>query len=279
MKGWIGEQKTKFKLWLSLSGKTYHKFHNIILPSKSGTTQIDHIIVSIFGVFIIETKNYTGWIFGSADQAKWTQVIYNKKYSFQNPLRQTYRQKKALSEFLKIPEYTVHPLVYFVGQCRFKATMPENVLRTGLFSKGAAGYIKGFKAPVFTQEDVDRMVLDLKVYKSRSSLTSKHHLRSLQERHAAVTHCPKCGSDLIVRTIKKGSRAGSRFLGCSTFPKCRYTREFTPEDMLNPFFRHPPPPSKTSAASTVKASKPPLKQWLQDHPNKSINDYYVKFGR
>ena len=64
-RGWIGKKKTTFYLWLSLRNKSYHKFHNIILPSENGTTQIDHLIISVFGLFIVETKNKKGWIFGS----------------------------------------------------------------------------------------------------------------------------------------------------------------------------------------------------------------------
>lgn len=40
--------------------KTYHRFHNLIIPSRNGTTQIDHVVISPYGVFIIETKNMGG---------------------------------------------------------------------------------------------------------------------------------------------------------------------------------------------------------------------------
>lgn len=80
-------------MWLSLDREVYRKFHNIILPSKNGTAQIDHLLVSIYGIFIVETKNKKGWIFGSENQSEWTQTIFKEKYSFQNPLRQTFRQK------------------------------------------------------------------------------------------------------------------------------------------------------------------------------------------
>ena len=56
-KGWIGEQKTELSLWFSLDKKLYRRFHDVIIPSSNGTTQIDHILVSPFGLFIVETKN------------------------------------------------------------------------------------------------------------------------------------------------------------------------------------------------------------------------------
>ena len=84
-KGWIGEIKTGFSLWAGLDSNLYHRFHDVIIPSSHGTTQVDHILVSPFGIFVVETKNYKGWIYGSEDQSAWTQVIYKSKHKFQNP--------------------------------------------------------------------------------------------------------------------------------------------------------------------------------------------------
>lgn len=82
-RGSLGEARTKFDMWLSLRPNLYQRAHNVIIPSKNGTTQIDHILISSFGVFIVETKNMKGWIFGSEKQAKWTQSLYGKNYPFQ----------------------------------------------------------------------------------------------------------------------------------------------------------------------------------------------------
>ncbi len=218
-KGWIGEKKTTFNMWLSLDAKIYRRFHNVIIPAKSGTTQIDHILVSPYGLFIVETKNIKGWIFGSENQSKWTQTLYRKKYSFQNPLRQTFRQKKTLSDFLDIDESIMHIVVYFVGDCQFKTPLPANVLKSGL-----GRYIKKFRNRVLSPEGVDRLIRALEKHVSESSLTTRDHVRSLRERHASSTVCPRCGSNLIVRTAKKGPNAGSKFLGCENYPRCRFTK-------------------------------------------------------
>lgn len=68
------------------------------LPTPDGTTQVDHVIVSRFGVFVIETKNHKGWVFGEERSRKWAQVIYRNKYQFLNPLRQNYKHLKAVQE-------------------------------------------------------------------------------------------------------------------------------------------------------------------------------------
>lgn len=206
-------------MWLSLAKRIYNRFHNIIIPASNGTTQIDHLLVSPYGIFIVETKNKSGWIFGAENQAKWTQTLYGKKYSFQNPLRQTYRQKKILAEFLPVDESYIHTVIYFVGDCKFKTQLPSNVINSRL-----GKYIKQFKDRILVPEEIDRIVGKLERHVSESLLTTRDHIRSLRERHSSTTVCPKCGSNLVERTARKGPNAGSKFLGCENYPRCRFTR-------------------------------------------------------
>jgi len=107
--------------------------HDLVLPTPDGTTQVDHVIVSRFGVFVIETKNMTGWIFGDERSRKWTQTLYRKKYPFQNPLRQNYKHVKAVESIAGLRSRCVHSVVVFVGGSKFKTPMPANVVyRRGL---------------------------------------------------------------------------------------------------------------------------------------------------
>ena len=218
-KGWFGEVKTTFWMWVSLDSQTYNRFHDTIIPSDNGTTQIDHILVSRYGIFIIETKNKAGWIFGSEDQAQWTQVIYGKKYSFQNPLRQTYRQKKVLAQFIQVDESHIHNVIYFAGDSKFKTQLPSNVLNSGIGS-----YIKSFGDLVLSQDEVYRIIAKIGQHTNESQISNSDHVRSLRERHSSTTNCPKCGAGLKLREAKSGSRAGLRFLGCENYPRCRFTR-------------------------------------------------------
>ena len=181
-KGWLGEQKTQFKLWFSLSSKLYQRFHDVIIPSQHVTTQIDHILVSPFGLFVIETKNYTGWIYGSETQSNWTQVIYQSKHSFQNPLKQTYRHKKVLSKYLGVKENHIQTVVSFVGDVQFKTELPSNVLQSGLGS-----YIKQFREVVLSENEIIRICILLKKTKSEVNISNEEHIQSLKERHLNVT--------------------------------------------------------------------------------------------
>jgi len=75
-KGIIGEFLVNISANLKLDKNKYHLIKNVTLPTEDGTTQIDHIIVSEYGIFVVETKNMKGWIFGDEKQKYWTQKIY-----------------------------------------------------------------------------------------------------------------------------------------------------------------------------------------------------------
>ncbi|MBS1773056.1 MAG: NERD domain-containing protein [Bacteroidetes bacterium] len=217
--GWFGEKKVAFYLWLYLDSNLYPRIHNVIIPSRNGTIQIDHIIISSYGVFIIETKNIKGWIFGSSNQPQWTQVIFGKKYKFQNPLRQIFRQKRGLSEYLGISETYIHTIVYFASNCNFKTAVPPNVIKSGLCEE-----IKQYSFVVLNPDEINHIRERLNEAKSDRELTTRKHIKYLNERFASNITCPECGSRLIVRTSMKGNNVGSKFLGCENYPRCKFTK-------------------------------------------------------
>ena len=91
------------------------------------STQIDHVVLSTRGVFVIETKNYQGKIFGKTHEPQWTQRLGRKSFKFQNPLRQNHRHRKFLAEKCGVKEEAIVPLVVFTGNADFPKGMPEGV--------------------------------------------------------------------------------------------------------------------------------------------------------
>ncbi|MDY7024878.1 MAG: NERD domain-containing protein [Pseudomonadota bacterium] len=219
IKGWLGERVTGFRLWLGLDETVYHRFNDLYIPVSNETAQIDHLLVSRFGVFIVETKHMKGWIYGSENQAKWTQVLYRKKYSFQNPLRQTFRQKKALAAKLSLDEANIHPVMVFFGECKFKTEMPKNVIKLGL-----SRYIETFTDPVFSQVETALLASKVEQLQARNRTTREEHVEALNKRHRQTDICPRCQQTLIQRQVKTGARKGQLFWGCSAFPRCRFTQ-------------------------------------------------------
>lgn len=221
LKGWTGELKTKLAQSLFLDLGQYHIFNNIIIQAAFRSTQIDHVIVSKYGVFVVETKNKDGWIYGNANDDRWTQVFYQKKYQFQNPLRQNYMHTKCLADFLRIDHSKIYSLVIFWGKCQFKTQMPENVLNNKY-----TGYIKSKKQILFTNDEVDKICQELQRIKDNTPfLSGWRHARSLNKRYGSSTVCPKCGGNLLERTSHTGKRARQRFIGCENYPRCHYTKE------------------------------------------------------
>lgn len=219
-KGHTGELLVRLFAHWQLDKQVYRRLHNVTLTTPDGTTQIDHVFISRFGVFVLETKNMNGWIFGGEQQAQWTQKLFKQSFRFQNPLRQNYKHLKALEATLGIaPEY-LHSVITFVGDSTFKTPMPANVTE----GNGFIRYIKSFREPVFSEAEVDALVCVLIDGRRAPTLaTHREHVQNLKRRSdpTAERKCPKCGSALVIRAVKSGPKAGQQFWGCSTFPKCR----------------------------------------------------------
>nr|WP_319396328.1 NERD domain-containing protein [uncultured Desulfobacter sp.] len=228
-KGFIGELIVNVLSTLMLDKKAYTLIRNVTLPTDDGSTQIDHVIISKYGIFVVETKNMKGWIFGGERQATWTQVIFKTKTKFQNPLRQNYKHVKTLEGLLGLPADCFHSVIVFMGNCKFKTPMPANVV----FPLEYIGYVKSKLIHRLEDEQVEQVVQAIELGRFDRSLKTHvdhaRHVKKVVAEKQQANRCPKCGSPLVVRIVKKGPNAGSQFLGCSGFPRCRYT---TPVDNI-----------------------------------------------
>ncbi len=220
-KGVVGEFVVNLSAKLFLDKDKYHLIKNVTLPTGEGSTQIDHVIVSKFGVFVIETKNFKGWIFGSPNRKTWTQQLYKRKNKFQNPLHQNYKHTKTLGELLGLSDSQIFSVVVFVGDSTFKTEMPENVT----YARGYIRFIKSKTQPVLTEAEVEEIKRKIESGRLASSFkTSREHVKHVKTiiaNKAEQKQCPKCGSSMVLRKTKRGQNAGSEFWGCSKFPKCR----------------------------------------------------------
>jgi len=224
-KGILGEYIVNLIAKLSLDKNVYHLIKDVTLPTDDGgTTQIDHIIVSPYGVFVVETKNMKGWIFGGQQQKKWTQSLKGgNKHQFQNPLHQNYKHVKTLQSHLELEDNQIHSVVVFVGESTFKTEMPPNVTH-GL---GYVRHIKSKVEHVLSEWEIRRVTGLIDSGRLERSLKTSRdhveHLHSIKQVKPVETspRCPKCGSSMVLRTAKRGINAGNQFWGCERYPQCR----------------------------------------------------------
>ena len=227
-KGHIGELLVRLFAHLQLDKQTYRRLHNVTLNTPDGTTQIDHVFLSPYGIFVLETKNMSGWIFGSEKQAQWTQKLYKRTFKFQNPLRQNYKHLKTLQACLDVELKHLHSVIVFTGDCTFKTEMPANVVRSG----GYIRHIKSMTDVVLSETQVQEYIAAIGAGRLAPSLATRQahiqHLKSAASKNPTTQPtCPQCGSPMVMRETRNGPNVGKMFWGCPRFPACRGMRKIS----------------------------------------------------
>jgi len=201
--------------------KDYVVFNDVYLEIKGKSTQIDHVVISRYGVFIIETKNYTGWIFGNDTSEYWTQTIYENKYQLRNPLKQNYAHLKTLQSIFGIDERFYFPVVAFHDKATLKCETYGNVM---YFSE-LKDFILSKTIPKLTDELVNRLSAILMYYSVKNENQKQEHILKVKQdianKESLVKKgiCPKCGGMLTHRQGKYGE-----FISCINYPSCRFTQ-------------------------------------------------------
>lgn len=217
-----GERRVNSTLRRNLDEHDYFLLDDLTLPTVQGTTQVDHIVLSRCGVFVTETKNMSGWIFGGETQARWTQVMHRHGWQFQNPLRQNYHHIKVVQGLLGIRLDQLENLVAFVGSASPKTEIPANVFWSRIDS---FNYIFSQQTIQFTDSEVHDFSNKLRESALEASKeTRRAHIEFVREKarrkEAGIAKCPRCGSKMVERANHK---TGQIFNGCSRYPKCRGT--------------------------------------------------------
>jgi hypothetical protein len=212
-KGVFGEFQVNFLLNLYLPKDTYHLIKNVTLPTDIGTTQIDHILVSKYGVFVLETKNMKGWIFGSSNQKQWTQKIFKHSSKFQNPIHQNYKHVKTLESLLAIPPESIFSVVVFIGDSTFKTDLPPNVT----YARGCIDYIKSKRNKILSPEQVRNILAFIENDRLKPSFNTNRehvaHVREIIESKSSSKSKSSYEPRLETREVSKGLNTDDRLLG------------------------------------------------------------------
>ena len=176
IKGALGEWALN-RVLVSELPASYQHYRNLVIPAEKGDfTEVDHLVLSPFGIFVIEVKNYRGWIFGSERQPQWTVQHFRSKHQFMNPLHQNYKHTEAVKQLLGLSGQdgdSVHSIVAFSLRAQFKFQIPQNVMYTDL----VGDYINRFTQPCFTDEQIRQFNARLNMAKAGKKVLRKLHMQ------------------------------------------------------------------------------------------------------
>ena len=179
--GRIGEEW----VWDALSNlpDDFNVVRNALVPSGDGTIEIDAVVFSQFGVFVIEVKTMSGKIYAPQNgRAKRWQVYYRgrgNKRIMQNPVHQNYKHIRALQEITGLPQNALHSVVVFLGECEFKTPVPDGVMRL----RDMRNHILSKRGEILTKSEVSNAKLRVDMASNNSPLARKRHAESLRARH------------------------------------------------------------------------------------------------
>ncbi len=217
--GVIGESQVSRVLGSLPNG--YLVINNVIIPNQQATSQIDHVVVSPYGIFVIETKNYKGWIFGAENSEKWKETFRTTRGNyFRNPIKQNWGHVYALADYLNLDRRVFKPIVVFSDDASLDVQSTTPVI----YMSQLKPFILSYTQEIIPLRDVE--ILYNRISKANLVGTDweEKHTKSVKERIARQEFdlmqgiCPKCGGRLVLRNGRYGA-----FYGCSNYPKCKFT--------------------------------------------------------
>ena len=224
--GGLGEYLTEYQLEHAYLAGSSHVFRNVLVPREGGPTtesEIDVLLLHGTGIYVMESKNYDGWIFGSASQQKWTQSLPGgRKNHFYNPIKQNRSHIRALAAYLELPEDVFRSYIVFSERCELKK-VPEGCAEFTICKR--EHLLKALRADadgresVFDVEGVERLRARIERLREASTDEAKAEHVAQAKRVQSGEVCPLCGGELVRRKGRYGA-----FLGCKNYPECRYTR-------------------------------------------------------
>ena len=223
-KGKAGEMRVA-KILSKLPEEEYRVINNLLIKQGNKTTQIDHVVVSEYRIFVIETKHYRGWIYGDANREYWTQNIYGNKYDLWNPIHQNQGHIRALRRVLTdIPPGVFVSIVTFSKQASLDIRNSENVI----YWDELKDVIRSYQRKLISTEQAQNTYETLLAANIDSKDNQKQHVRHVREQISkreetiAKGRCPRCGGELVLRKGTYGP-----FYGCSNYPRCKFTHKLS----------------------------------------------------
>ena len=215
-KGVAGEKHVA-NILSKLPQEEYKIINNLLICHNESTTQIDHVVLSEYRIFVIETKFYKGQIYGGANSDYWTQNIYGNKYSLRNPIHQNHGHIHALTALLPgiHPDLFI-PIITFSRQ----ATVCGADNKTVVYWDQLNEVIRSYQRKWLASDEVEKAYEILLAANIDSPENRASHEANVKKQIAkrvetvANGFCPRCGGKLVLRNGKYGLKRNE-------FRKCK----------------------------------------------------------
>ena len=217
-RGERGENKVAQILGETVIGQQY-VINDLLFCNKSGQScQIDHVFINKSGIWVIETKNFSGYIFGEENQREWTQVLANGnvKHKFYSPVKQNATHIYHLSKYLNVKN-VFQNVVVFLSHADISNVAADNV-----YLVDELEIIKNKNTDVFlTAQKMEYYYNLLSELKNNATISKEEHIENIHKKQAQIQQgiCPRCGGRLVLRNGQRG-----QFFGCSNYPQCKFTK-------------------------------------------------------
>lgn len=175
-RGYMGECWLKKEL-NKLPKKNYKVLNNIMISSNNMTYQIDHLVISHYGIFVIEMKNYYGKIYGNEYKKYWYQYVNGNKRLFYNPIYQNYGHIKALSNILNKTEDIFISIVCFSNQSKLNIKS-ENIVTQLDYVKDI---ILKYNDKILINE-IDKIKKTIEIFNIKDKKIRKDHIKKIKEK-------------------------------------------------------------------------------------------------
>lgn len=199
-------------------GRRYKVINDVMLKTKNGTSQIDHLVVSRKGIYVIETKALNGVLYGSEYERNWTQVRRGEKVQIHNPIKQNEGHIRALEYMFSNNKLDYYEDINYIGVLAFADFTKLNLDVANYYIvrfSSLLKYIKRYKRANLSSKQVrviNKMIKDNNI---NSSKQRERHIQRIQENKRNYDEkiskkiCPVCSNKLKKKRIK-----GRKFLVC-----------------------------------------------------------------
>ncbi len=207
----------------------YMVYNDLLVRNGNHTTQVDHIVISRYGVFVLETKNVHGKVYGGGNAEFWKQYLpapgyvrygFTQEHQLRNPIWQNDGHIKTLRKLVFGNDIPIYGIVIFPNDTYINVKAEQPVLNMC----NVVPYIKQYQDVVLSSDQMGFYRRRIFEVISTAESDRKEHLgnvyRSIERRNEAVVNgrCPRCGGSLVLKNGRYG-----RFYSCSNYPKCKYT--------------------------------------------------------